>query len=59
MSPIFDDILITGPTEERHLIAAHREVLSRPGKEGLMLKKKKCAFSAAMVGYLSFIVKKL
>lgn len=46
-----DDVLITGPTEAKHLTAL-REVLRRMSRAGLRLRRDKCTFLASSVVYL-------
>lgn len=47
----FDDILITGASDEEHL-AALEETLTRLENAGLRARKKKCVFMAPSVTYL-------
>ena len=47
-----DDILISGSSEEEHLVALE-EVLSRLEKAGLRVRSKKCEFMRTSVMYLS------
>ena len=49
----FDDILVTGENEERHL-ASLTEVLDRLKQSGLRLKRNKCRFLAPAVEYLGY-----
>ena len=50
-----DDILVIGPTEEDHLRTLN-EVLSRPDKAGVRLKRKKFVFFRPSVEYLGHII---
>ena len=46
-----DDIILTGPTEEEHLLALEK-VLGRMSEAGLRLRRDKCVFLAPSVVYL-------
>ncbi len=50
-----DDILVTGSTEEQHLVALE-EVFKRLKKYGLRLKREKCFFMQSSVEYLGHLV---
>ena len=48
-----DDILVTGPTDEEHLVS-FEEVLDRIESAGLRLKRRKCSFMAKSVVFLGY-----
>ena len=48
-----DDILVTGPTDEEHLVSLE-EVLDRIESAGLRLKRRKCSFMAKSVVFLGY-----
>ena len=48
-----DDILVTGPTDEEHLVSLE-QVLHRIELAGLRLKRKKCSFMAKSVVFLGY-----
>ncbi len=52
-----DDILLTGPSEREHL-ATLTEVLKRPEKAGVCLKRKKCEFMLSSMEYLEHRISK-
>ena len=52
---VVDDILITAPTEEKH-VAALAVVLERLKEAGLRLKKDKCVFLSPSVTYLGHVI---
>ena len=47
------DILVTGPTDEEHLVSLE-EVVGRIELAGLWLKKRKCSFMAKSVVFLGY-----
>ena len=53
----FDDILITGPTEEEHL-STFEEVLKRLDKAGVRFKRNKCEFMLPLREYLRHRISK-
>ena len=48
-----DDILVTGPTDEEHLVSLE-EVLHRIESAGSRLKRKKCLFMVKSVVFLGY-----
>lgn len=57
VSIFLDDVCITGPTAEIHLVRL-REVLSRLKEAGLKLQKDKCTFFQDSVTYLGYVIDK-
>ena len=57
VTSFIDDILITAPTEEKHLELLE-EVLRRLDKAGLRIKLKKCQFLQSSVRYLGHVIDK-
>ena len=52
----FDDILVTGTTEEEHLQNLDTQVLRRLKENGMWLKKDKCHIWQSSVNYLGHYV---
>ena len=57
MSAYIDDILVTGKSQEEHLLNLDK-VLTKLQEAGLKLKRSKCVFMADSVEYLGYVIDK-